>query len=563
MTAGSSQSAVAGPRRAHAGRRTLWLLAPVGVAVALTALLYGVTVGYGFHYDDYHFVRPYTAHEVLDTFHGPWDRFGIETAYYRPLTVALYAVRFAVFGLNARANHLLSLAMFAAAAALFAIFAGRVSNSRLAGLLAAAVFVINPGMPYSAVAWVTNQMHVAELLVVFAAALWWFEVRRQPARWWAPLLLQAAAFLIKEDGVMLIPAILVLHALRRVIVERDLPHPPRSFVVAAAIVGAALLLVRASALHGSPSHHLPSFDQAWQNWTRGLSGAYRLLPAKRPWQPAASWFVTVLPIAALLAWRRLSRDVRFALAAGAVTGVLFVLPFAFIIKAEQLHLVVAGASLLLAAAAAGLIQSVRSFAGRALLFSATVPGLVVMAAVARDITRDFEPFGPIVLHTDDLVKGWAAVPLELREYLAAKPQTHPDPDPSRALPIVAFGLHGRETSPDGVALRWMAGATADVFARRGTRLVSFPVRHERGAFAEPAHVVVTADGARVIDATLDDGRWRTFDVALRQRAPIGLAGMHHIRIVLDHAWVPAKIIPGSGDGRTLGLQIGAIETRQP
>jgi hypothetical protein len=127
--------------------------------------------------------------------------------------------------------------------------------------------------------------------------------------------------------------------------------------------------------------------------------------------------------------------------------------------------------------------------------------------------------------------------------------------------MVAFGLHGRETSPDGVPLRWMAGPTVDLFSRRGTRMVSIPVRHERGAFGEPAHLVITADGARVVDVMLDDGRWRRFDVPLRQRATLGLAGTHRIRIVLDHAWVPAKVIPGSNDGRTLGLQIGTIETR--
>lgn len=537
---------------------------PALLAVALTALLYGVTVGYGFHYDDYHFVRPYTLREVLDTFRGPWDASRIETAYYRPLTITLYALRFAALGLNARANHVLGLAMFAAAATLFAIFAGRVSGSRLAALLGTAVFVVHPGMPYSAVAWVTNQMHLAELLVVLAAFAWWFEVRWRQAQWWAPLLvLQAAAFLIKEDGVMLIPAILVLHFLRKLIVERDLPHPPWSFAVAAAVVGAGLLLVRASALQGVPPHRLPSFDQAWDNWARGLNGAYRLLPARRPWQPAASWFVTALPIAALALWRQLSHGIRFTLAAGAATGLLFVLPFAFIIKAEQLHLVVTGAAMLLAASSAGLIVSFRSPAVRTLLFATTAAGLVAMAAVTRNITRDFAPFGPIELHTDDLVKGWAAVPVELREYLAAKPEKHPDPDPSRALPMVAFGLHGRETSPDGVPLRWMAGPTVDLFARRGTRLVSVPVRHERGAFGEPAHVVITADGARVTDVILNDGQWRRFDIVLRQRGSIGLAGMHHIQIRLDHAWVPAKVIPGSHDGRTLGLQIGLIETRQP
>jgi hypothetical protein len=70
---------------------------------------------YGFYYDDYHFVRPYPAHEVRAAFHGPWDASGIETPYYRPLTICVYAARFAVLGLNAPAYHVLSLMLFVAA----------------------------------------------------------------------------------------------------------------------------------------------------------------------------------------------------------------------------------------------------------------------------------------------------------------------------------------------------------------------------------------------------------------------------------------------------------------
>jgi hypothetical protein len=358
----------------------------------------------------------------------------------------------------------------------------------------------------------------------------------------------------------------VLHLLRRYLAERGLRQLPWTFIAAAIVVGGGLLLVRSSALQGVAAHRLPSFDQAWTNWTRGFDGAFRLLPAKRPWQPAASWFVSVAPLLALLLWRRLSGEIRFAMAAGLAIALLFLMPFAFIIKAEQLHLVVTGAALLLTATLTGLVAA---FPMRrpvqAAILAVSVAGVLAMAAVARNITRDFEPYGPIVLATDRLVDGWAAVPVELVQYLIAKRTpdlaSRPDPDPSRALPIVTFGLRGVERSPDGIALRWMASPTAQVFARRGTRLVSFSARHERGAFGEPAHVRIDADGQTVADTVFDDGKWHRFDIALRQHASVGLSGMHRIRIQLDHAWVPAKIIPGSGDGRTLGLQIGVIESR--
>ncbi len=538
----------------------------LGVSTVLTSFIYSPTIYYGFYYDDYHFVRPYTAHEVLSSFDGPWDASGIETAYYRPLTICLYAVRFAALGLNARAHHIMSLVMFGAAAALFAVFVSLITGSRTAGLLGAGVFIVHPGMPYAAIAWITNQMHLAQMIVVLTALNCWFAVRHRSPQWWMPLLaFQAAAFLIKEDGIMLIPAIVVLHLLRKYFVERDLPHVPLPFLTAAAVLGGSLLMLRSTALHGFPSHRLPSFDQAWTNWSSGF-GVFRLVPAKRPWQLTASWFVTLAPVTALVAWRRAPREVRFAMVASLALAALFDLPFVFLIKPEQVYLITAGAALLIAASLTAVLGA---FARQRLLQIAVVAiavgGLAAMAAVARNIARDFDPYGPIVLRTDRIVEEWAAVPLELREYLASKrtsdPADRPDPDPSRALPVVAFGLHGRERSPDGIPLRWMAGATADVFVRRGTRLVSFSARHERGAFREPAHVRIEADGRTVTDTMLDDGRWHRFDIPLPQRAWMGLSGMHRIRVSIDHAWVPAKIIPGSGDGRTLGLQIGVIETR--
>jgi hypothetical protein len=547
-------------------RRLAHQAALVAAGLTLTVVQHWVTVGYGFYYDDYHFIHPYGAPEVLAAFHGPWDASGIETAYYRPLTICLYAARFYFLGLNSAAYHVLTLAMFAAAAAGLGLFVLRATSSFAAGLLATAVLVVHPGMPYSAVAWITNQMHVAETLVILAALGWWFAVRRRPAVWWTPLIaLQLAVLMIKEDGIMLLPAVVSLHLLRRWLVERDLPGVPVAFLGAAVLAGGALLFVRQAALQGAAHTRLPSLEQAQYNVGRGLSAAFRLLPARRPLQSEASWFVLLVPLAALAAWKRIPPPVRFVFLAGAVVGVLFDLPFIFIVKAEQLHLVSLGASLCLAGAAAGLLEAARpSRLAQAVVAAVLVCGISLLAAVSRNITRDFEPFSAPVLATDRHAEGWAAVPLELREYLARKrlgDTASVDPNPSHQLPLVGFGLHGVEIDPHGVGVRWMSQAAADLYVRRDLRLITIPLRHEIGAFREPARVHVIADGRVATELVLSDDAWHPVTVALSPRAVPRLGGMHRVQIRIDRAWVPAQMIPGSTDTRTLGLQVGPIALR--
>jgi hypothetical protein len=97
------------------------------VAISALALLgslavYGKTASYGFSYDDYHFVRPFSSAEVFGAWHGSWDASGIEARFYRPLTTAFMALRFEVFGINATAYRWLTLGMFAAAAALCGVW---------------------------------------------------------------------------------------------------------------------------------------------------------------------------------------------------------------------------------------------------------------------------------------------------------------------------------------------------------------------------------------------------------------------------------------------------------
>src|SRR6476619_6673052 len=96
-----------------ARRLSIAVGAMAAIAGAGTVFVHGATAEYGFFWDDYHLVRPYPAAEVAASFHGPWDATGVEAAFYRPLTVAFFALRFKAFGYDAGPYHCLSLALFA------------------------------------------------------------------------------------------------------------------------------------------------------------------------------------------------------------------------------------------------------------------------------------------------------------------------------------------------------------------------------------------------------------------------------------------------------------------
>ena len=81
-----------------------------------------------------------------------------------------------------------------------------------------------------------------------------------------------------------------------------------------------------------------------------------LAPADRPWQPLASWFAALLPIVAIAAWRWISGGARACLLAGIAIAALFNVPFVFVTKAEQMHLVGIGAALMLAGASVALLD---------------------------------------------------------------------------------------------------------------------------------------------------------------------------------------------------------------
>ena len=544
--------------------RALILLALAGAGMCA---LYWRTLHYGFDYDDYHFVHPYSRADVAAAFTGTWDPAGIERPYYRPLTIALFAARFELLGIDSVAHHALSLGLFAASAFLTGWFVYRLTGRALGGLLSIVFFGVHPAMPYSLAAWITNQMHLLELLFVLLGFCWWHAVRRRPVHWWAPLLLlAAAAFLVKEDGIMLLPSIITLHVVQRRLAEPDLPPVGRLFVALSAVTLLGLLVIRSEALRETPSRGLPGWPTVLDNYWSGLYRTFCIAPADRPWQRVASWFAASVPLAGVLFWRRAALGSRAALVSGASVALLFNLPFVFITKPEQLHLVALGAVIVLTAGLLSIRDVISAAVIRALAAAVVSAGVAVFAAVTMDITRDFEPFGPVVLSHDRLVEGWAAVPAELRDYLAKKHEpgaaNRLSPNPAAALERITFGAHGHEIGRDGVPFQWMSGRRSDILIAPDAHSVVIPLRHAIEIFREPVHVSIVADGRVVDQMELSTSEWRTSETAVGRMRTSWSGGMHRIVVRTDRAWKPSQVIPGSGDDRVLGLQLGVVTVRR-
>jgi hypothetical protein len=536
----------------------------------MTMVVHGETVQYGFNYDDYYFMRPLTAAQVLASFNGSWDDTGVMVTFYRPLTVAFSAARFDLLGLNAVAHHTVSLTLFGLAALLVAGLVHSSTSRTSATFLATAIFVSHPAMPYSLVAWITNQMHLLQLLVVLGSLLWWDAVRRRGLAWWLPLLLFGlAALMIKEDGISLLPVIIAAHEIRRRTVEPHVPPVSWTFVALAIALILAFIAFRAHVLGELGGYGRPSVAVAWRNVSTTLGGLYRLVPADREWQPLASAFATFLPLVAVAAWRRLSQAARFLITTGVVIALACSLPLIFAAKPEQVYLVAFGLTCVLTGAGVGLFDlAARTPWPRAarLIAGVVVAGCIAsFAAVSRSINKDFEPFGPIVLSNDDVVRTWGVVPPELKDYLERKGEPHAEhrlsPNPLDEMSVISFHGHGRDTTPDGVPYMWMDGTWMEVHVRPGVHHLTIPVRHEIGIFREPARVRFEADGRYVDEMVLTSSAWRQSSITLLESNRRRFGRWHRIRITLDRAWRPTDIIPGSQDGRMLGLQVGTPTIR--
>jgi hypothetical protein len=112
--------------------------------------------------------------------------------------------------------------------------------------------------------------------------------------------LAVIAFLIKEDGVMLLPTIVALTLAQSWLLEGQMPRRAGALLVAAIVIDAALIGLRQQRLGALGGYGLPHPDVAVRNFVKGLTATLFLWPTRRPWQELAS-AVAILTVGVTLA----------------------------------------------------------------------------------------------------------------------------------------------------------------------------------------------------------------------------------------------------------------------
>jgi tetratricopeptide (TPR) repeat protein len=332
------------------------------LAVALAAVLvYANTIHNGFAYDDVWIVQNNKyIHQLRDQaqiwLRPYWPTFGKELGLYRPLTLLVFAIEWALGRGEVWVFHAVNILLHAVASVLAFMLLERMT-SRVGGLAGGLVFALHP-LHTEAIANVVGQ---AELLAAVCALLACYLHATRPAgialsmrRAVALTALYASALLAKEGAIML-PPLLVLIDLaqgritltRRGIVEYV--HAITKLIILMGVLVAAYLVLRTRVLGNitgtdvAPSypflygaHRVLNAFRAWPEYIRllffpqDLSADYSpavILPVETmsafafvgalvlcvtialacatPWRPgigfAAGWFlITVLPVSNLL-----------------------------------------------------------------------------------------------------------------------------------------------------------------------------------------------------------------------------------------------------------------------
>lgn len=591
-----------------------FLAAAVLLAGAGVLVVYGGQIDTGLYYDDYHFVRPVHPLELRRVWFGSWDPTGIESPFFRPLTAWLFALRFWLFGLNTTALHAISVAGHLLCAIGVGWMLRREGAPTAIALAGVWFYTTHPLFPFAQVSWLTNQMHLAESIVVIGTLLLWQSVRDHRLRWSVALVpLAVTGFLIKEDAVMLLPVVFALTGLRGWLIEpalRKRTLPLLSIVVFAVV---AMVLFRHQRLGRLGGYGVPGIEQGLTQLWRGLDSALLLWPTRTPWQ-AISALIAITVIAILLVrWKRtangpvavvwagasallasklpaLSFDIDYPLltwqgvASGVVVGASiagagiaaaqrlgrplwimitgltitlgFNAPFVLVSKREQYHLIALGAVLMLAGGLDALRLSARASKS---VVAAAVLSSMPLALLARSQAAAFRPCAAAVLAADADAAGWWILPNEIRGWLSQKQQRCDGataPPRISELPVVSWGLYD-EQEEDGIAYRWTSDEAVLIFGR-DTSSAAFGFRRQDASAASPVRVTLQS-GRTPIEVVLDSTEWTFATVRFAPGILTTLRQGHRVDIGVTPWFVPALRDPTQLDVRRFGVQFRIIE----
>ncbi len=592
-----------------------------GAAILLATsgllLVYTGHIATGLYYDDYHFVRPWPWLDLRRVWFGSWDPTGIESVFYRPLTAWLFAARFWLFGINTTAMHVVSVLGHGLCALLLGWFLRREHAPRPIAALGVWTYAVYPVFPHAQVSWLTNQMHLAESMVVITALIWWQGLRAAPPlRWLTLACLTVIAFLIKEDGAMLPSVLLALTIAHSLADGRANVRRLTAIGVGAVVLTVGLAAFRYERLQALGGYGVPSLGGGYANLLKGIEGALFLWPTRRPWQAVSSciaiasivtaltlarqrsahWrlvaaslatigvlglnvatlllprpypLVTVQGVASGLAmsvlivglgsavWRR-DRSSIYLLAVGTLIVLGFNAPFVLVSKREQFHLLGLGAVVAFTGGSSALLSSVRPswrVAAVAVLFlTSSSYGLL-----SRQLAGDFCPCNPSVLAADQEAHSWWIVPDEVRGWLGTKAQTCTEHHEAPALvntAAIVWGTHNVQDEHNGMT-RWVSDYSV-VLLRGGTRTITVGFRRLDAAPSHPVSIEMKSSGMPAF-LTLNSADWQFVTIKLRPTLLSWVRCGERVDIGVNDWFVPAVLEPSSQDLRRLGAEFRIVD----
>jgi hypothetical protein len=187
--------------------------------LAVTALVYAATLGFGFVYDDLGQIVRNTAVQswrfVPDYFRGKeWQAlFPNATAnYYRPFNFLWFRVNDAIFGMHPAGWHAMGVALHILVTCLAYFVARRVTGRPLVAALTALLFGVHP-MRHEVVAWVSGTTESLWAVFFFLAFFAYLRSREHNrARWIAVSCLCYAAGLLAKETAIVLPVVVLAHA---------------------------------------------------------------------------------------------------------------------------------------------------------------------------------------------------------------------------------------------------------------------------------------------------------------------------------------------------------------
>ena len=518
------------------------------LSVVATAIVYGRTLGFDLTVYDFYYVHPWSPADLGSVWHGSFDPMGVTEPFYRPLTAMNHAALFYFFGLNTRAMFVVSLAESALVTWLLALVVLRERGSVRLASVAALLYIVHPSRPDSTMGWVTAQQHLQSCLIVLACLLVWQTCRTRSARAWWPIgVLATVGLLIKEDTILIVPALIVLQMIWSGWVD-DVPLPSRTLLAGVTIWGLAIGGARVGIWH-YPFFGTPSWPA--ERWSlRPLAlwrGPYRALlsvaavpsPVPERFASASMAILCVAGLAAALA--RPTRPARRLIVIGVVLLACFDVTAFFRDSEIRDHLMTLAGVFVLTGGVAALFDTPSPLIRRAAAVGVVIALCFMRGASGRALNNyapcaEFNHIGNLV-DSDEVnaptfdIKCW----LRQKDGRCAAGTLQPM---TRSLDSVVWSAG--TPRPDGT--RPIGPHTVALISNTAAA-VRLRVRDADASPATPVWLSLNADGGTRATLTLTSAEWREVWLPLPRGVWSWLRDMHRVDIDLttDRGAMPADV----------------------